>query len=152
MADRTGDGGNTLASALEEALKDAFVMKAELDKVDDRLSEKIADVEKALSDLKLGVRLVHDLDETDTLVFDKYGNGWRLVVEVCHPDGDHWRSTPLRDCDRETRARALRSWVPEILLKAAEQMRSMIAERETTLRDTDVLLDVLQKARKEGGR
>lgn len=150
MADRKSDGGNPLASALERALKEAFEVKAELDQADDRLSEKIAHVEKALSDLKLGVRLVRELDETDTLAFDKYGNGWRLVVETCHPDGEHWNSTPLRDCDRETRARALRFWVTDIVLKAADQMRKMIEDRETALRDTDVLLGALAQARKGG--
>lgn len=92
-----------------ELLDRALLMRGELNRATDELNAKIADAEKAIVALKLGVSgsviLAVDGDRTDQLTFSRHHDAWRLTYDVTNATGTE--KTPLLSASRAQRLRAV---------------------------------------------
>jgi hypothetical protein len=137
--------------ALAAALADLRAAADELDQLDDQLTALIPEVEAALRDLRLGVRISVDIptagDHERCLAFDRHGQGWRLVIDEGPPDEpDLWTTTALASAPRDERALVFEHYLEELVVSAAKQIKDKAEDRRRTLSGTKDIVATLKQA------
>ena len=138
--------------ALAAALADLRAAADELDQLDDQLTAMIPEVETALRDLRLGVRISVAMPTSDEceryLAFDRHGQGWRLLIEDGPPDGDPeaWTTTALASAPRDIRARVFEHHLDNLLMSAAKQIKDKVEARRRTVTGTKDVVATLKQA------
>lgn len=97
---------------------DKYKIGYELDRVTDELNESIVQTERAIADLKIGVRASVYLDDNPNaikLIFGKHEGGWRILIE-----DKSGGETPLIKCNREVRVNAA-SRITDLLKSIVER-------------------------------
>jgi len=141
------------AEAVERVLARLAARTPELDRLDDEIGRLIVRTEKALRALKIGMRLsvstrrAHE-DWSEYLAFDKVNGAWRLTVDGGPDESpDSWSTTPLSDCDRETRLAAFSDGLIErLLLTAADQLDEAIKERQMAIENGQAFVGAIEHA------
>lgn len=107
--------------------------------VTDALNEVIAQAEKAIASLRLGVpgNVLISMDEDDpyglgsgfqNLLFTKEDKTWRLIVESGYTDDEgNWSYTPLVNANRSTRLAAIEK-LPALVENMIERAEAEITE------------------------
>jgi len=130
----------------------------------DKLTETIAQIERSLSEQRLGSRAsvllssqdILDDDENyrgteiTNLAFRKVGKVWRLMIDSGPDDApEHWSSIPLINASRELRVLAV-DRLPELVEELVADAEKRIAEVEAKQATADALLATLK--RRAGGK
>lgn len=134
-----------------EAVAQAAALRPKLEAAADRLNEKIAEFEKTLKGLKLGVSAAvvlwnaPDTPEGEALKFTKWGNDWHLVV-VEYEDLDE-KYDRLQNKSREQRLAAVERFpdLVDALIEAAEEELARVSKSTDSI---DSLIKSLQTGSK----
>lgn len=116
---------HTLVEALARGVRAAETLGAETD----ALTETLAQIERALDEMRLGVSAfvtlrteedevdhptIHSVTTTTALSFVKEGKRWMLAIATTHDLDDEWRFAPLVNASRELRLLAVEK-LPELI-------------------------------------
>jgi hypothetical protein len=124
--------------ALAEGLARARSLAAEMNSATDGLNTALQDVEKAITDLDLGVTarvLMQSEDDgpwCSFLCFGKERQVWRLLYEA-GTDEEDWSSNPLVSTSRATRLIAVDFLLPlveELIKTAGEEVEKVRAKAD----------------------
>jgi hypothetical protein len=148
--------------AIAETLARGRQAAEDLDKVTNELTETLEGVERALSELRLGVNASVELEpwervaddpsapEYGTLLgFQREGKLWRLVVlegEVGDPDS--WKSQPLINASRSRRLLAVKV-LPALIERLVAQA---VAQRDEIVSATQATRAILDDVRQAAGQ
>lgn len=136
--------------ALAAALSRAHELKPQLQKATEQLNNRIAEVEKALSELGMGVMARVVLEESDDddpplyLAFGKWVHSWRLqVVDPAAPDDDQFRLL-----NGESRARRIKAMkrLPELVIALTAAAEAEVEAVRETSQNVETLIRSLKGA------
>lgn len=153
------------AKRLSEALARAQKAAGNLKPATDQLTEKLAKIERALTDLRLGVTASIELKSEDVeddggrhygtevtaLAFRREGKTWKLMIESGMTEDEHWHSIPLLNASRELRLLAI-DRMHVLVERLAEQTEAQVQEVELHRAKADALLAQLQASQATRGK
>ncbi|MBP8810742.1 MAG: hypothetical protein KBG48_31315 [Kofleriaceae bacterium] len=139
-------------ATVEQVLYRVVSRRPELEQLDNQIGVLIVRIEKALRDLKLGMRLSvstgrggdsHD----EVLAFDKVNGSWRLILESgLSDDPETWSGRPLSDVDRRSRSDMLRyGHLEELLLGAERALNEELEDRRQALEAGTRFVDAVER-------
>lgn len=138
-----------------EAVAMAAALKPRLEAAADRLNEKIAEFERTLKSLKLGVSAkvefstdIHGEDGED-LLFTKWADDWHLVIRSwdAHGPPDSDRYELLKNKSREQRLEAVELF-PRLLDALIEAAEVELDRVSTSADSVDALIAALKSGAK----